>query len=182
MAFRMRWRFASQNRLMRADTCRQPRTRGRALGGREPLRRSEAGEQMSLGCMRMLVCLAGVAFASPSFAHHSFAMFDKNRNVELVGVVTRFEWTNPHSYIVVSVTENGRQQEYTIETGAPGSLIRLDERWRSDIVKPGDRVKLVINPLKSGQPGGALVDLITPDGRVLGQHAPKPNVPPLKGH
>jgi hypothetical protein len=109
-------------------------------------------------------------------------MFDKNKNVELVGVVTRFEWTNPHSYIVLSVTENGKAQEYTIETGAPGSLIRLDDRWRSDIINPGDKVKVVINPLKSGQPGGALVDLITPEGHVLGQHAPKPDVKPLDPH
>jgi len=120
--------------------------------------------------------------ASAAFAHHSFAMFDKNKNVELVGVVTRFEWTNPHSYIVLSVTENGKAQEYTIETGAPGSLIRLDDRWRSDIINPGDKVKVVINPLKNGQPGGALVDLITPEGHVLGQHAPKPDVKPLDPH
>jgi len=109
-------------------------------------------------------------------------MFDKTKNVELLGVVTRFEWTNPHSYLVIAVSENGKQLEYTIETGAPGSLIRLDDRWRSDIVKPGDKVRVVINPLKSGQPGGALVDLITPGGHVLGQHAPKPDVAPLKGH
>jgi Family of unknown function (DUF6152) len=113
-------------------------------------------------------------------AHHSFAMFDKNKKVELTGVVTRFEWTNPHSYIVISVNDHGKAQEWTIETGAPGSLIRLDDRWRGDIIKPGETVKLIINPLKSGQPGGALVDLITPRGLVLGQHAPKPNVAPLK--
>jgi hypothetical protein len=130
----------------------------------------------------MLAAFAIAAFASSAFAHHSFAMFDKNRNMELVGVVTRFEWTNPHSYIVISVTESGKQQEYTIETGAPGSLIRLDDRWRSDIIKPGDKVKVVINPLKSGKPGGALVDLITPDGHVLGQHAPKADLPPLTRH
>ena len=129
---------------------------------------------------RLGVALAFVANAA--FAHHSFAMFDKNKKVELVGVVTRFEWTNPHSYIVLSVTENGKPQEYTIETGAPGSLIRLDDRWRSDIINPGDKVKVVINPLKSGQPGGALVDLITPEGHVLGQHAPKPDVKPLDPH
>jgi len=129
---------------------------------------------------RLAVALAFVANAA--FAHHSFAMFDKNKKVELVGVVTRFEWTNPHSYIVLTVTENGKAQEYTIETGAPGSLIRLDDRWRSDIINPGDKVKVVINPLKSGQPGGALVDLITPEGHVLGQHAPKPDVKPLDPH
>jgi len=130
----------------------------------------------------LLILIALYFIASGAHAHHSFAMFDKNKNVELVGTVTRFEWTNPHSYIVISVTESGKTQEYTIETGAPGSLIRLDDRWRSDIIKPGDSVKVVMNPLKSGQPGGALVDLITPEGHVLGQHAPKPDVKPLTGH
>jgi hypothetical protein len=133
-------------------------------------------------CLRVLSFLGLALCAAPAFSHHSFAMFDKNKTVELLGVVSRFEWTNPHSYIVIAVTENGKTQEYTIETGAPGSLIRLDERWRSDIIKPGDHIKIVMNPLKSGQPGGALVDLITPEGHVVGQHAPKPDVPPLKGH
>ena len=129
-----------------------------------------------------LIVTALLIASGSAAAHHSFAMFDKNKKLELTGVVTRFEWTNPHSYIVISVRDNGKAQEWTIETGAPGSLIRLDERWRGDIIKPGDTVKVVINPLKSGQPGGALVDLITPEGHVLGQHAPKPDVKPTQGH
>jgi uncharacterized protein DUF6152 len=163
-----------------------PRTERVQVSGTRPQQARPLGFESHMSrfrtAMRILTLVSLVFFASTVFAHHSFAMFDKNRKVELVGVVTRFEWTNPHSYIVISVTENGKEQEYTIETGAPGSLIRLDDRWRSDIIKPGDTVKVLMNPLKNGQPGGALVDLITPDGHVLGQHAPKPDVRPLAGH
>jgi Family of unknown function (DUF6152) len=125
--------------------------------------------------MTMLIGASGLAVA-----HHSFAMFDKTKQLELMGVVTKFEWTNPHSYISISVRDGDKAQVWTIETGAPGSLIRLDDRWSSDVIKAGDTVKLTINPLKSGQPGGALIDLITPKGLVLGQHASKPNVPPIQ--
>jgi hypothetical protein len=129
-----------------------------------------------------LIVTALLTASGSALAHHSFAMFDKNKKLELTGVVTKFEWTNPHSYIVILARDSGKAQEWTIETGAPGSLIRLDNRWRSDIIKPGDTVKVIVNPLKSGQPGGALVDLITSGGLVLGQHAPKPDVKPAPAH
>ena len=54
-------------------------------------------------CIRgVLLCIAGLVFA-----HHSFAMFDTQNPVTLNGVVTVFEWTNPHSYIEIDVPDGG---------------------------------------------------------------------------
>ncbi len=107
-------------------------------------------------------------------AHHSFAMFDKTRTVTLAGTVRSFQWTNPHSYIVVVVPGAGSESaDWLVETGAPGSLTRLDPRWNADVLKPGDRVTVIINPLRSGQKGGALVDVTTASGLILGQHPPR---------
>ena len=99
-------------------------------------------------------------------------MFDKNKKTEIVGFVKEFQWTNPHSYIKVLATLNGETKEWLIETGAPGSLQRLDSRWTANVLKPGDKVTVVFFPLKSGEAGGALVDVTTPAGFVLGQHKP----------
>jgi Family of unknown function (DUF6152) len=149
------------------------------LGGRHnrPGARGPMGS-WSRFCPVALLVAMWLGASGVALAHHSFAMFDKSKQVELTGLVTKFEWTNPHSYITISVRDGVKAQEWTIETGAPGSLIRLDERWSADVIKAGDTVKVTINPLKSGQPGGALIDLITPKGLVLGQHAPKPNAAP----
>src|SRR5215472_1424486 len=71
-----------------------------------------------------LACSAAL-YAFPAVAHHSFAMFDANKTVTLQGTVKAFEWTNPHSWILVNVPNaQGRPEEWTIEAGAPAGLVR----------------------------------------------------------
>ena len=55
--------------------------------------------------LRSCMFLAIAATASPVFAHHSFTMFDMTKKITLVGSVTTFEWTNPHSYIEIDVPD-----------------------------------------------------------------------------
>lgn len=95
-------------------------------------------------------------------------MFDTARTVELTGEVSRFQWTNPHCYIQLQVADGrGGQQEYSIEMGAP---LHLQGRgWTPRTVKPGDRVRISIYPLRSGDAGGELASITTLDGRQLGR-------------
>jgi hypothetical protein len=111
-----------------------------------------------------LVC----AIAAPSVeAHHSFAMFDTTRRVTLSGTVTGFEWTNPHAYIELDVPDtNGGVKHWSVELGSPSIL--MQGGWKFNDLKPGDKVTLVVSPLKSGQLGGLLARITMPDGRVLG--------------
>ena len=109
---------------------------------------------------------AAVLAASPVQAHHSYAMFDSQKSLQLDGVVETFKWTNPHSYIEVMVTdEKGAAQKWGVECGSPAQLVKAG--WRSTSLKPGDHVTVTIHPLRSGEFGGAFVQVQTPDGRLL---------------
>lgn len=104
--------------------------------------------------------------AGPVFAHHSFTMFDMTKRVTLVGTVTSFEWTNPHAYIEIDVPDDkGAVKHWSIELGSPSIL--MQSGWKFNVIKPGEKLTLIINPMKSGQAGGFLSTVTLPDGRVL---------------
>ena len=105
--------------------------------------------------------------ALPLLAHHSFTMFDMSKQVTLVGTVTEFQWTNPHSYIEIDVPDaQGAVKHWSIEMGSPSIL--QQSGWKFSSLRKGDKATLVINPLKSGQLGGFLGKATLPNGKVLG--------------
>jgi hypothetical protein len=132
------------------------------------------GERLSMTISQVLrsqvfcAVSALVIFApSPVFAHHSFTMFDMTKKMTLVGTVTTFEWTNPHSYIEIDVPdEQGAIKHWSIEMGSPSIL--QQSGWKFSSLKKGDKTTLIISPLKNGKPGGFLNTATLPDGRVLG--------------
>jgi Family of unknown function (DUF6152) len=102
-----------------------------------------------------------------ALAHHSFAMFDQTKQTTLTGTVTAFEWTNPHAYIEIDVTdEKGAVKHWSVELGSPSIL--MQSGWKFKDLKHGDKVTVRISPLKDGKPGGLLVQATLPDGRILG--------------
>lgn len=113
-----------------------------------------------------LTLTVAVALGAPAFAHHSFAMFDRQKEVTLNGTVKEFQWTNPHSFIEIDVTEAGATTAYSIEMNSPNNLTR--QGWKSTSLKPGDKVVLLMNPLRDGAKGGLFVSVMLPDGKVLG--------------
>ena len=101
-------------------------------------------------------------YAVPAVAHHSFAMFDAEKKVTLDGTVKEFQWTNPHSWILMNV--NGEQ--WAIEMGAPGGLAR--QGWVPKTLTPGMKISAIIHPLKDGTHGGQFMAVTLPDGTVKG--------------
>jgi hypothetical protein len=99
-------------------------------------------------------------------AHHSFAMFDTSKSTTLTGTVTTFEWTNPHAYIELDVPEGTGVKHWSIEMGSTSIL--MQSGWKFKDLKHGDKITVRISPLKSGEPGGLLVQATLPDGRTLG--------------
>ena len=119
---------------------------------------------------RRVVCtlVAGMTLAAlPAGAHHSFVMFDTSKQVTLSGVVSSFEWTNPHTYIEIDAADAaGTVKHWSIELGSP-SILR-NSGWNHSTLKAGDKVTLIINPLKDGSAGGLLLQADLADGRKLG--------------
>ena len=104
-------------------------------------------------------------------AHHSFAMFDTAKPATLTGTVTDVQWTNPHVYIELDVTEGGKgARHWSIELGSPSILIRGG--WKFNSVKKGDKVIAVVSPLRNGEPGSLLTRITLADGRTLGNGGP----------
>ena len=114
--------------------------------------------------------LAGIAVAItaiPALGHHSFAMFDAQKTVTLEGTVKEFQWTNPHSWILLMVNNTeGKAEQWAIEMGGPAGLAR--QGWRPKTLTPGMNVKVVIRPLKDGKAGGQFLAVTLPDGTQLG--------------
>ena len=129
----------------------------------------------------MAAALAALVLAATAAdAHHSFAAFDRERNVVLTGTVKEFQWMNPHAWIQVLVPDGEAQMEWSIEAGSPNMMQR--QGWKSRTLKPGDKIALVMHPMLDGSAVGSLVSVTLVDGTVLGPggaSAPKTgNAPP----
>jgi hypothetical protein len=112
--------------------------------------------------MALVASMACVASAS---AHHSNSMFEEAKVVTLAGTVRDFQWTNPHTWIQLVVTENGQPVEYSIEGRSPNALARIG--WKRTTLKPDDHVTVTMNPLKNGDRGGLVVSVQFADGKVI---------------
>jgi len=114
-----------------------------------------------------IAAAAALLYAVPAVAHHSFAMFDAEKKVSLDGTIKEFQWTNPHSWILMNVANaQGQQEQWAIEMGAPGGLAR--QGWVPKTLTPGMKVTAVIHPLKDGTHGGQFMAVTLPDGTTKG--------------
>lgn len=89
------------------------------------------------------------SFAAPARAHHSGAMFDMAHLITLSGVVTKVEWTNPHTFMYVNAkNDKGVVEEWAIEINSPNFL--RHNGWTSTTVNAGDAITCTGAPAKSG--------------------------------
>ena len=115
----------------------------------------------------LLLLLVLMVAAAPATAHHSPAMFDMGKRVQLKGMVREFQWTNPHSYIQLLVKDrSGKDVEWSLEMAAPTYL--YNNGWRPSTLEKGDAIIVTMAPLASGAHGGLIISVTTADGRKLG--------------
>ena len=113
-----------------------------------------------------------LSLAVSLFAHHSAAGVDQSKTVTHDGVVKKFSWANPHSYLEIEVVnDKGVKEIWNLEMMPPTYLVKAG--WKSTTVTPGDKVTFTARPMRNGDPGGLFVSVKVPDGRTLLQTAPR---------
>jgi hypothetical protein len=104
--------------------------------------------------------------AQALWAHHSTADYDLTRPASITGIVTRFDWANPHARILLDATNaDGAVEHWTIEIESPNALTRM--HWTKDSLKPGDQITCSGARAKDGSPRMRCTQVILADGELL---------------
>jgi hypothetical protein len=119
---------------------------------------------------RALIGMVALLALNSAIAHHSSAMYDKDKAVSLKGAVKQFQWTNPHCWVQVLVAVNGEDQEWSVQMGPPSNLYR--DGWRPGTLKVGDTITVVVHPMRDGTHGGLWISGSDADGKALGASSP----------
>ena len=124
--------------------------------------------------IKSLIAIAGfLALGAPVLAHHgSRVSYDLTKEVTMKGVVTEYQYQNPHIYIMYDVKdENGNVAHWGVETNSP--IVQARWGWDKHTLKPGDEITVTVWPSKVGAPRGYLAKLVTPDGKVTNLERPE---------
>lgn len=104
-------------------------------------------------------------------AHHSFAPYERELQIQLDGTVNRFQWTNPHVYIELDTGGgNGEVSHWTIECANPGILNRVGWKW--NLIGEGEKISVIVSPLRNGESGALLKALRLADGTTYSNGGP----------
>ena len=116
----------------------------------------------------VLLTIAGSS--GPLVAHHSFSMFEMDKNVTYTGVVVEYMWSNPHVHFTIDVkpaagVDQATVGRWDVEGGSTNIMTR--QGWTRATLKAGDPIKLVGHPMKDGSKGISLFYMIKPDGKRM---------------
>ena len=116
--------------------------------------------------LRFSVLTALAAIALPAVAHHSATMFDDEASVTVTGVVKEFQYTNPHSWLLVDVTnEDGSVTTWGFEAEGPSTLMRAG--IRKSTLPPGTEITITGAPMRDGRPAALWRSATLSDGTKL---------------
>lgn len=99
--------------------------------------------------------------------HHAFGIFESQKTITLQGTVRAFQWSNPHCWIQLLVPQQSGTSEWSVEMGSTTELYRSG--WRPSTLQAGQKVTIVVHPMRDGSPGARFVSGTAPDGRSLGK-------------
>lgn len=116
--------------------------------------------------MRSRCALLASLLIMPSYAHHSVgAEFDLGKRITLEGRVTKIEWMNPHVYLYLDVSADGKTANWACETAGPNTLAR--QGWSRKSLKIGDRVTVVGFRARDGAYVASAREVVLADGRKV---------------
>ena len=108
--------------------------------------------------------IIALAVALPAMAHHSATMFDQSRTITLEGVVKEFQWSNPHSWLLIEVKDkSGKVTTWGFEAEGPSTLQRAGIRPSEFPI--GTKVTMTGRPMKDGRPAAIWVLAVRSDGK-----------------
>jgi Family of unknown function (DUF6152) len=101
-----------------------------------------------------------------AIAHHSAAMFDRAKTVEIAGTVKDYQFANPHVWIQLLVAgADGALTEWSIEGEGPAMMARMG--LGPMVLKVGDKVTVRAHPLRDERPGGSFISITLGDGKII---------------
>jgi|SRR5437899_1140022 len=112
----------------------------------------------------MLVC------AAPAVSHHSNSAYQVDQVITLTGVVKEWKWSNPHTWLYLTVDDKGAKMDWALEGRAPGVLGRAG--WDRSVLKAGEKVTVHLSPAKDGSRVGIIARVTKEDGTILGNGGP----------
>ena len=114
-----------------------------------------------------ILILLGTLLAPVSLmAHHSTAMFDDKQQVTFTGTIKEFQYTNPHSWLLIDVTAaDGTVTTWGFEAEGPTTLMRSGIRKSS--LPVGTKITITGNPMKDGRPAAAWINATLEDGTKI---------------
>lgn len=122
---------------------------------------------LNIACVVAATVAALLVWAVPLGAHHAAsAQFDMTKPLEISGIVTRVEWTNPHARFLVDVRDaGGAVSNWSVELASPNILTR--NGYKSDTIKVGDVVTVTGYTSRTGGTTTVASGITTADGRKL---------------
>ena len=120
------------------------------------------------------VLAAAAPLSAPLAAHHWFnASYESGAVIKLTGLVTRFDWKNPHAVFHLEVADDRsrRTTRWVMEMGSPNSLTHAG--WSKSSLRVGERLTVEAIPARDGIPMGYPLSIVTETGRLL-VAAPRP--------
>jgi hypothetical protein len=107
-----------------------------------------------------------LAISSPAFAHHAWHGYDMDNLTSVRGTVTQFDWSNPHVWISMEMTDDkGAIEKWN--AGGPSPSRMAGTGWDKDTLKAGDQITAVGHRIKDGTYNLRLVKVVLSDGREL---------------
>ncbi|HEV2520835.1 MAG TPA: DUF6152 family protein [Candidatus Acidoferrales bacterium] len=107
-----------------------------------------------------------LSVSMPLFGHHGTAAFDTSKTLTMKGIVTEWDWSNPHCLLQFDIKNEGGQVVHWIaETQNPAKMV--NSGWRKATFKPGDEVTVTLVPARNGQPFGQINLVVLPNGETL---------------
>jgi len=108
----------------------------------------------------------------PLLAHHGTSAMDIGKKVVLKGVVTDWQWQNPHSILKFDAKDDsGNIVHWSAEANNPADMV--ERGWSKQSIKVGDEITITVEPVKNGKPVGRILQIVFANGTILNNSYPK---------